>query len=168
MKWMSPAVIFAGTLRTHGGGTGAKRVMDENPERATFIKDITGWDRVEHGTLTLDNTDPLPDAALARVACLGMEPPDLMPHLSARDREIAKMRGVPSYYGGVAFTGPVARLVVVSQQPRPAVKHRLEVMADVRLRRFLALRDEEKVRVTIFKSDHWHQLPAEGYHRMCG
>ncbi len=168
MKWMSPAVIFAGTLRTHGGGTDAKRIMDENPERATFIKYITGWDRVEHGTLTLDNTVPLPDSALARVSCLGTEPPDLMQHLSARDREISKMHGVPSYYGGVAFAGPVARLVVVSQQPRPAVKHRLEVMADVRLRCFLALQDEEKVRVTIFKCDHWHQLPAEGYHRMCG
>ncbi len=168
MDWIKPAVIFAGTLATRGGRAGTKRVMDENPERVAFIKSITGWDRVEHGTLTLDDVAPLSVSALDSISCLGTEPADLMPNLAARDREIANIRGVPSYYGGVAFAGPVARLVIVSQQPRPAIDHRLEVMADVRLQCLLAVQDGDTVHVTIFKPEDWRQLPDEGYHRMCG
>ncbi len=46
-------VEFEATLITRGGGTGAKRVMEQNPERSEFIKSVTGWERVEPGTLTV-------------------------------------------------------------------------------------------------------------------
>ena len=74
MGWMVPAVVFAGTLTSRGGEAGARRSLDENPEWQAFIRKISGWDRVEPGTLTLENADPAPVPALEAVACLSKEP----------------------------------------------------------------------------------------------
>jgi len=145
-----PAIEFEATLITRGGGTGARRVMLENPERAEFIKSFTGWDHVEAGTLTLDDANPLPLPALTEVVPLDTEPNDLFTYRTPRDADIARDRGAPTYYGGVAFAGAHRHLVILSQQPRPAVPRRLEIMADVCLRNYLAVQDGHGVRVLIF------------------
>ena len=157
-----PAVEFEATLRTRGGGTGARRVMLENPERGEFIKSFTGWNYVEPGTLTLDGAAPLPLRSLANIVPLETEPDDLFTYRTLRDTGIASRRGAPAYYGGIASAGPQRHLVILSQQPRPAVEHRLEVMADVCLRDQLAVHDGQSVRVRVFHKDDWLHLRERG------
>lgn len=131
------------------------RVMEQHPERGEFIKSFAGWERVEPGTLTLDNSEPLPLSVLEDVKPLAVEPDALLRDLSANDARIAAKRGAPSYYGGVACANDRSRLVVLSQQPRPAVGHRLEIIADVRLREELQVQDGDNVRVGIFNRLDW-------------
>jgi hypothetical protein len=47
------SITFRATLIDRGRGTGAKRIMNAHPERGEFIRRLTGWERVEPGTLTL-------------------------------------------------------------------------------------------------------------------
>ena len=155
---MRPTVTFEATLITRGGGTGAKRVMEENPERVGFIRAITGWDKVEPGTLTMDHAQPCPVPALEGTALLGTEPEGLLVSPKPRDAHIESLRGPPSYYCGIAHSNDRKYRVVLSQQPRPAVKDRLEIIADERLRDVLEIEDGDKVRVEIFEPEDWPSL----------
>lgn len=150
-----PTVEFEATLITRGGGIGAKRIMEQHLERGNFINSFTRWERVEPGTLTLDNSEPLPLSVLQEVKPLAIEPDDLLHDLSTNDARTAAKRGAPSYYGGVACANGRSRLVVLSQQPRPAVERRLEIIADVRLREEFQVRDGDNVRVCIFNRLDW-------------
>lgn len=153
-----PVVEFEATLITRGGGTGAKRLMEQNPERGDYIRSVTGWRHVEPGTLTLDRAHPLPVPALVDVVPLAVEPEDLLQHLEPRDAHIANLRGAPTYYGGVARARNHERKVILSQQPRPAVEHRLEIIADVRLRDTLSVANGDKVTLAVYNAPDWREL----------
>jgi hypothetical protein len=152
------SVIFKGTLIDRGKGTGAKRIMSAHPERGEFIRRLTGWERVEPGTLTLNDAVPLPLPALGNVSPLGEESNDLLLNLSASDARIAGMRGPPKYYGAVASTRSDYRRVVLSQQPRPAVEHRLEIIGDVFLRNALQIKTGDTIHIEVFNADDWRQM----------
>lgn len=158
---MGMLVAFKGTLIDRGRGTGAKRIMDAHPKRGEFIRRLTGWEQVEAGTLTLDHAVPLPLPALRDVSPLGEEPDDLLLNLNVSDAQIAKKRGSPKYYGAVASARSGRRRVVLSQQPRPAVGHRLEIIGDVFLRTALQVVTGDIIHIEIFNADDWRQLPAD-------
>ncbi len=158
---MGMLVAFKGTLIDRGRGTGAKRIMDAHPKRGEFIQRLTGWEQVEPGTLTLDHAVPLPLPALRDVSPLGEEPDDLLLNLNASDAQIAKKRGSPKYYGAVASARSGRRRVVLSQQPRPAVGHRLEIIGNVFLRTALQVVTGDIIHIEIFNADDWRQLPAD-------
>jgi len=164
MSTVSKRVTFVGTLITRGGGTGAKRVMLANPERAEFIKSFTGWSRVEPGTLTVDDARPLPLVALADVRALATEPANFLHALTDSDKRIAQCRGSPSYYGATVAARGVMRPAILSQQPSPAVKSRLEIIAPEFLRRDLGAVDGDAVSLTVYVPDEWRQL-FYGRHR---
>ena len=152
-------VTFEAILITRGGGTGAKRVMLENPEISEFIKGFTGWNRVEPGSLTMDNTNPLPLRHLEAVRPLAEQPEGLIKNPRDSDARIAALRGLPKFYAGIA-TGPSGRRsrVVLSQQPRPAVPNRLEVLGDVLLREALAVKDQDRLQLAIYHAEDWNRL----------
>jgi hypothetical protein len=154
------SIKFKATLIDRGKGTGAKRIMVSHPERREFIRRLTGWERVEPGTLTLDHADPLPLQALRDVTPLGEEPDDLLAGLNTSDARIAALRGPPKYYGAVASVRNNRRRVVLSQQPRPAVKHRLEIIGDVFLRDALQVKTGTPIHIEVFNSEDWHRLRA--------
>jgi hypothetical protein len=155
------SLVLKGTLIDRGKGTGAKRIMNAHPERGEFIRRFTGWERVEPGTLTLDHAVPLPLPAVSDFFPLGEEPGDLLSNLSAPDARIAGMRGPPKYYGAVASVGSYHLRVVLSQQPRPAVEHRLEIIGDVFLRNALQVTNGDTVHIEVYHADHWRRLLAE-------
>jgi hypothetical protein len=101
--------------------------------------------------------NPLPLPALSDLRQLGEEPHDLL-NLSAPDARIAQMRGPPKYYGGVASAKGVCLRVVLSQQPRPAVEHRLEIIGDVFLRDALQVENGDAIHVEIYNADDWPLL----------
>jgi hypothetical protein len=155
---MSAVVIFKGTLIDRGRGRGAKRIMEAHPERGEFIRLLTGWQRVEPGTLTIDNAVPFPLPALKDVSPLGEEPNQLLRNLNAQDARISAMRGPPKYYGAQASAHGYSRRVVLSQQPRPAVAHRLEIIGDVFLRNALHVESGDTIHIEVFNADDWHQV----------
>jgi hypothetical protein len=155
------SIAFKGALIDRGKGTGAKRIMNAHPERGEFIRRLTAWEQVEPGTLTLDHAVPLPLPALRDVSPLGEEPDDLLLNLNAYDARIAGMRGPPKYYGAVASARTDCRRVVLSQQPRPAVEHRLEIIGDVFLRNALHVENGDTIHIEVFNADDWRQLLAD-------
>lgn len=152
------SVQFKATLIDRGRGTGAKRIMEAHPERAEFIRRLTGWERVEAGTLTLDHAVPLPLPALSGASPLGVEPDGLLLNLNASDAKIAELRGPPKYYGGVASSRIFSCRVVLSQQPRPAVQHRLEILSEIFLRNVLQVKTGDLIHVEVFNSEDWDAL----------
>lgn len=150
---------FKAVLIDRGQGTGAKRVMEEHPERGEFIKGFTGWNRVQAGTLTLDHADPLPVAALEGVTPMAQEPPDLLENPSDFDAGIAAQRGPPTYYAAVLAAQGQRQRVLLSQQPRPAVEHRLEVIAEDYLRTTLGLETGDSVELEVYEASTWPDLP---------
>ena len=154
----SPGVHFRAILITRGGGAGAKRFMEEHPEREAFILTFAPWQRVESGSLTLDHAKPLPLPALQDVVPLALEPADLLRGMTQRDARISAMRGAPAYYGGIIRAGEHSRPVILSQQPRPACEHRLEILADVYLRKPLQVTDGDVLAVDVYEGADWHGI----------
>jgi hypothetical protein len=91
------------------------------------------------------------------VSQLGEEPDALLRNLVPSDAQIARMRGPPKYYGAVATTRSNCRRVVLSQQPRPAVEHRLEIIANVFLRNALRVETGNTIYIEVFNADDWRQ-----------
>jgi hypothetical protein len=147
------SITFRATLIDRGRGTGAKRIMNAHPERGEFIRRLTGWERVEPGTLTLDHAIPLPLPAIKDLSPLGEESNDLLVKLSASDARIAGMRGPPKYYGAAASAGGHCVRVVLSQQPRPAVEHRLEIVGDVFLRDVLQVETGDTISIQVYDAN---------------
>jgi hypothetical protein len=135
--------------------------MDEHPEREAFILTFTPWQRVESGSLTLDNAEPLPLPALKDVCPLALEPEDLLTGMSRQDARISAMRGAPAYYGGIIRAGERSHPVLLSQQPRPAVQHRLEILADVHLRTELQVTDGDVLAVDVYGAADWRDIMGE-------
>ena len=83
MQKIQPAARFQGQLidRSRGrpglGAPSSRELMQKVPAWTKFIESITGWKRVEHGTLTLDHVQPLPLPTLGSIVCLGIEPEGL-------------------------------------------------------------------------------------------
>jgi hypothetical protein len=70
-------------------------------------------------------------------------------------------RGPPKYYGAVASAHRGRHRVLLSQQPRPAVEHRLEIIGDVSLRTALQVVTGDTIHIEIFNADDWRQLPPD-------
>jgi len=163
---VKPVVRLAGVLITRSGGCAEKRsakcLMEKNPSIGEFIKSITGWDEVFCGTLTLDCSTPRPIGALLSGAIkpLGTMPKETLNYNDPQDAARARQRGAPVYYGCIAHSARASRRVVLSQQPYPAVPHRLEIVADVRLREALSVADSDKLLVDIYHGDDWRKLPV--------
>ena len=125
------------------GGVGlysASNVMRNHPQWTEFVRGIAGWTQVEPGTLTLDECVPLPLVALRGVSELAEEPPaETFFAEDARYLQIMRQRGTRRFYRAVARSGSASYAILISQQDLPAVPHRLELYADNKLRRVLAL-----------------------------
>lgn len=156
-----PSLRIKAVLITRGGGKGAKRFMLEYPERERFIMEFTKWPRVEPGTLTCDNALPLPQEAVRKFNPIAKEPEDLYGNLSPHDVNRLEARGMPSYYTGIAYSALISYPVILSQQPRPAVTHRLEILADVRLRDELKVQDGDQVELELFDPTEWLRITHE-------
>ena len=80
---MNAAIQFEGVVidRSRGGrglpAPSSKELMERVPAWPEFICRITGWDRVEPGTLTVDCVSPLPGPSLREIKALGTEPEDI-------------------------------------------------------------------------------------------
>jgi len=75
---------------------------------------------------------------------------NLLLNLSGPDARIAGMRGPPKYYGAVASAGCGYFRVVLSQQPRPAVEHRLEIIGDLFLRSALQVENGATIHIEVY------------------
>ena len=169
MQGVQPGTQFEGMLidRSAGryglGAPSSKELMEKVPEWPAFIRSITGWQRVEPGTLTLDCVKPLPLPTLENVVCLGTEPEDLFMGYSPKyARLLREKRGPRRFYGAFAHTGQRTHVAAVSQQATPAVEHRLEVYSDEKLRDLLQVRTMDVVYVDVFHKDDWFELLKAG------
>ena len=108
--------------------------MEQVPAWTEFIESVTGWERVEHGTLTLDHVQPLPLPTLGSIVCLGIEPEGLFDEYDPSYGQLMRRRGTRLFYGAIARAGDLEHVAAVSQQENPALDHRLEVYSSVRLR----------------------------------
>ena len=135
----------------------SKELMEKVPAWPEFICRITGWDRVEPGTLTLDCVSPLPGPSLREIEALGgPEPEDLFLTFTPEYvRFLKNKRGERRFFGAKVINGEQWQIAAVSQQDWPACKHRLELYASVNLRKNLGLRTEDQVVVEVFHRAEW-------------
>jgi hypothetical protein len=124
-----------------------------------FIKSVTGWERVEHGTLTLDHVQPLPLPTLGSIVCLGIEPEGLFDEYSPSYGQLMLRRGTRRFYGAaVTRGGDLEHVAAVSQQENPALDHRLEVYSTARLRDALQIDSGAAVEVAVYHRDDWFKV----------
>lgn len=146
-------LTIKGTVINRSGGRefySASQVMNRHPKWKEFIRSISGWDKVEDGTLTLDECSPLPNVALDQHVFLAKEPPP--EHFFEGDQkyiDTMKERGGRRFYRGTAKSAHMSCAVLVSQQKRPACEHRLEVYAKCKLREVLNAETGDSIWVEI-------------------
>jgi hypothetical protein len=149
---------FKGNLYDRSEGEAAyyppssKMLMATYPPWPAFIRSITGWARVEPGTLTLDPCWPGPSTALRDLPCLAVEPADLFDGYEDGSYAdfLRRWHGERRYYVALAQANNQARIAVVLQQVLPAERNRLEVCSPLYLREALQLETGDPVRVEIF------------------
>ena len=130
--------------------------MERVPAWPEFICRITGWDRVEPGTLTVDCVSPLPGPSLREIKALGTEPEDIFLTFCPRYARLLKnKRGERRFFGAKAINGKRWQIAAVSQQDRPAVEHRLEVYSHQNLREDLRLQTGDKVVIEVLDCTEW-------------
>ena len=161
-----PVVTFQGTLIDRSKGKlglpapSSKELMENVPAWPEFIRSITRWDRVEPGTLTLDNVQPLPCPALGSVDRLGVEPNDIFNDYDAKYAALLRQcRGARRFYGAIARAGGRSHVAAISQQVTPAKEDRLEVYSDARLRDVLQIATSNVVEVYVFNKADWLVSP---------
>ena len=166
LNMTQPVVTFKGRLIDRSKGKpgltapSAKDLMEKVPAWPDFIRSITRWDRVEPGTLTLDNVQPLPGPALGSVESLGVEPHDIFNDYDARYAAFLRQRrGERRFYGAIARAGGRSHVAAISQQVTPAKEDRLEVYSDARLRDVLQIATCNAVEVDVFNKADWLVSP---------
>ena len=95
---------------------------------------------------------------LARAVPLATESDDLFTDLDSDIAETFRQRGARAYYGGFAHAGENCSIVVISQQPDPASKTRLEVYSCAHLRNALNVQSGDTVQVDVFHQKDWNRL----------
>ena len=114
MQQIHPAVRFQGRLidRSRGrpdlGFPSARELMEQVPAWTEFIESVTSWERVEHGTLTLNHVHPLPLPTLGRIVCLGIAPDGIFDEYSPSYGQLIRSRGTRRFYGAMARADPDA------------------------------------------------------------
>ena len=161
-----PVVTFQGTLIDRSKGKlglpapSSKELMENVPAWPEFIRSITRWDRVEPGTLTLDNVQPLPCPALGSVDRLGVEPNDIFNDYDAKYAALLRQRrGARRFYGAIARAGGRSHVAAISQQVTPAKEDRLVVYSAARLRDVLQIATSNVVEVYVFNKADWLVSP---------
>ncbi len=161
MHQIQPAARFKGQLidrsrsRPAIGTPSSSELMEEVPAWTEFIESITGWERVEHGTLTLDHVQPLPLPTIGSIVCLDIEPEGLFDEYNSSYGRLMRRRGARRFYGAVVRGGNLEHVAAVSQQENPALDHRLEVYSTVRLRDALQIDNGAPVEVAVYHRDDW-------------
>ncbi len=168
MQQIQPAAHFQGQLvdRSRGlSGLGiaasSRELMEKVPAWTEFIKLVTGWERVEHGTLTLDHVQPLPLPTLGSVVCLGIEPEGIFDEYNPSYGQLMRSRGTRRFYGAIARASDLEHVAAVSQQEKPALAHRLEVYSTVRLRDALLIDSGAAVKVAVYHRDDWFKVSGQ-------
>ena len=168
LNMTQPVVTFQGTLIDRSKGKpglpapSSKELMENVPAWPDFIRSITRWDRVEPGTLTLDNVQPIPGPALGSVDSLGVEPNDMFNDYDAQYADFLRQcRGERRFYGAIARVGDRSCGAAISQQVTPAKEDVLEVYSDARLRDVLKIApsDVVEVYVDVFNKADWLVSP---------
>ncbi len=164
MQQLQPAARFQGQLidRSRGrpglGAPSSRELMEKVPAWTEFIASVTGWERVEHGTLTLDHVKPLPLPTLGSIVCLGIEPEGLFDEYDPSYGNLMRRRGTRRFYGAIARAHDLESVAVVSQQENPALDHRLEIYSSVRLRDALQIESGAAVEVAVYHRDDWFKV----------
>ena len=159
------AITFRGVVIDRSGGKfgcrapSATEVMAKSPAWCEWIRAITGWKRLEFGTLTIDEVKPLPESLLRGMVPLGCEPKGLCVGYSpGYDCFLQRERGIRRFFGARVVSGPEWQITAISYQDRPAKKDRLEVYSSVNLRTALGLHTNNKVTVEILSGGEWRKL----------
>lgn len=162
---MNNAIQFLGLVIDRSRGRhglpapSSKELMEKVPAWPKYICEITGWDCVELGTLTLKEVRPLPRSKLADVTALGIEPEGLFDEFNPGYACFLKReRGARRYFGARVFGGERWRIAAVSFQDRPAREDVLEVYSPRHLRTDLGLRTRDRVKIEVFGRSEWLEL----------
>ena len=168
MQQLQPAARFQGQLidRSRGrpglGAPSSKELMEKVSAWTEFIESVTDWERVEHGTLTLDHVQPLPLPTLGSIMCLGIEPEGLFDEYNPSYGQLMRRRGTRRFYGAIARGRDLEHVAAVSQQENPALDHRLEVYSTVCLRDALQIDSGAAVEVAVYHRDDWFKVFERG------
>jgi hypothetical protein len=150
------ALTFGGTVKLRSSVASASErrqnppgeaeVLAMNPQRAKTICSLTGWSRVEPGTLNLIVSKEAFDA-LAALTPLWVEDGATI-NYPARFAHIPKKRGPYLYFGAKAKAGDRSEDVLV-RRPMHPISTTMELYAPVNLMEALAVGDNDQVTVEV-------------------
>lgn len=132
--------------KTNQGPPGERFVLEMNPQRRAKILELTGWARLEAGTLNVD-VDLEPFDRLLRETAAWIEPGESVVYPQAY-RHIPLQRKAYLYYRGVLDFNTESREVLVRRAECPG-PIRIEVYAPENLKTSLELKESDEIRVTI-------------------
>jgi hypothetical protein len=142
-------VSFRSSLR-RGGPPGESAIQDLNPARVASILQITGWHRLERGSLNLEVADGVVDSLAKLKPILEERASDVV--YPPPYQNIPLMREAYWYYLGSAEIAAKAIDVVV-RRARVPVPNRLELFAPLSLSRFFQLQEDSILAVRVLGSE---------------
>jgi hypothetical protein len=144
-------LVFRGRVsfrssKSGAGPPGERTILELNPQRRAKVLEITGWGRLEAGTLNLDVDRPAFDQLLTRSPAF-VEPGETVVYPDPY-KHIPMMRKAYLYYFAVAHVKDAKQNVLVrrAQVPGPI---RVELYAADNLKAFFALNEGDIVEVDI-------------------
>lgn len=142
-------VYFRSSARPGSGPPGEAQVLAENPQRLENILRITGWSRLESGTLNLTVDDAVVDSLL------GLKPAWIEDASTVRYpdayKHIPQIRKAYHYYRASLVAPDVAHAVLVRRAIVP-LPRRVELFAPVNLSSALGLAAGDQIIVDVFES----------------
>ena len=139
-------VSFRSSLPNAGGPPGEVAIHSLNPQRETQICALTGWPRLEPGSLNLDVQDDVVPKLKALAPTWEEDgntviyPPSL--------EHIPKGRGAYLYYLGESQSGGKHQQVLVRTSRNP-LPRRVELFAPIKLKSYFGLNAKDRVTVDV-------------------
>jgi len=143
-------VVTSRSSKSIQGPPGEKVILELNPQRLERILEITGWPRVEPGTLNLSVDHAVLDCLLYPPAVL-IEKADSVMYPEPW-KHIPTIRKAYLYYDATAHSKGKKCPVLVRRAENP-VPGRMELFADRDLRDFLAVNDGDVLEIELANPD---------------
>ena len=143
-------------FRSSKGGdnivTGESELFRINPKRVDLLLAHTGWSRLEPGSLNL-GVEPSIIDQLGQLQELYFEKPDLIKYPDGTSR-IPLLRGGYLYYRAVLRALDGEQQVLIRRAKVTPLTRRVEVYADVSLKKTFSLKERDEIKITVADKSH--------------
>jgi hypothetical protein len=153
MNWCAPVLVLSGLLQPPVPGCRDALAAADAARAAS----LAGWPKLADQRFSLRDVDGVPADRWSEARALGDWPSQRF-----------ERNGDFGPFCGVAFARTAARRVLIRRLAGAGAPVRLQLLAEVDLRRALAVRDGDRVHLAVHDPIAWRNLPPWGYHHMCG